>query len=121
MLVKYLRALLGQFWSKKDNNALSTLGYPSGQNIDLSWSPNQKVFVAPKDGLVYACIRSTGVNEFLNISHLGMTLNECRSAGVHQLMTISCFVKKGDALIIDCSIPNARLEIHKLLVNYGSL
>lgn len=71
MLVKYLRALLGQFWSKKDNDEIANLSAPKGERITLSplksevgeWEAFQ-TYTAPCSGwitLVCRAVDTTGL------------------------------------------------------------
>lgn len=106
MLKTYLQALLNRFWSKQENASIGAMAYPSPTYIDWLSIGNTKNFQAPKDGWFHISVRSTNLNQFLNVSVFNWQMQEIRSSGTGQLMTLYIPAPKGQSIVVDTDIPN---------------
>lgn len=121
MLKALLQLLLSKFWSKQENAALSTLGYSSEQYTTYNNNGSNKfTLVMPFDGEVVALIRSTEVNQYLNIRYGGDFVFENRSVTVFQLLSARCYCEKGRSVEIEFSTPNVSFDSIRLYKNVGN-
>ena len=96
MLKSFLQLLLSKFWSKKENAALSALGYTKDQYVSYDKNGQKNFsFVMPFDGEVIVALRSTAVGQYANIAYDGTMRFENRAVNVQQMLTVRCYCVKG--------------------------
>ena len=106
MLETLLTSLLGRFWSKNENADLSALGYKTTEFVAFNWSSSSRSRIAPFNGWVYAGLRSTKANEFLNVAFQSLVVQEVRSVAATQFLTVFVPVRAGESVTIDISVEN---------------